>query len=171
MSKSIRLGSSPFSAKASPGATAGGADRSEAQSPGPSARTLDNILGRTAGESSDPSAPNPPQAGHEPTPDQARTAILLETYHARRTKVSDDKNKIGLEGEMELTRVISLMEDIVSGLKSGTTHFSFGERTLRLTPAPVVRIEISASQKKKEEKIGIKLSWEAMPPLTVKAKS
>ncbi len=84
--------------------------------------------------------------------------------------MSEDKNKIGLEGEMRLTRVIALLEDIVSGLKSGTTHFSFGERTLRLTPGPVVKFEISASQKKKEEKIGLKISWEPMPPLTVTAK-
>jgi amphi-Trp domain-containing protein len=90
---------------------------------------------------------------------------------ARRTNVSDDKNKIGLEGEMELSRVIALLEDIVSGLKSGVTHFSFGERTLRLTPSPVVQVEIKASQKKKEEKIGLKLTWSPVAPLNVTAKS
>lgn len=180
MKKDLRRGASPFAPVPEGG--------EPTAAPTAAARVaLDQILGRPAGETDvdeTPVLPGPGMdTGVEAAPGTGQgpggcSAITLDagadgnepSRGARRTKVSDDKNKIGLEGEMELSRVIALLEDIVSGLKCGVTHFSFGERTLRLTPSPVVQVEIKASQKKKEEKIGLKLSWSPVAPLNVTAK-
>lgn len=69
------------------------------------------------------------------------------------------KNKISLDGSMELAQVITYLEDVLQGLKAGTVHVQLGGETVTLYPASVVECEMELAQKKDKEKISIELSW------------
>ncbi len=69
------------------------------------------------------------------------------------------KNKVKIDGTMELSQVISYLEDLVGGLKAGKVHVQLGQESVMLSPGNIVDCEIEVSQKKDKEKMTLELSW------------
>ena len=69
------------------------------------------------------------------------------------------KKEISYKGKVEYQKAIEYLEELVKGLKSGEVYLQDGEEFVELSPAKVVQIEASASQKKEKEKFSLELSW------------
>jgi amphi-Trp domain-containing protein len=70
-----------------------------------------------------------------------------------------DKNKIKVEGVMQLSEVIANLEKLVGEMKAGLVTISAGDESLALSPSVLVNVEMKASQKKDKEKFALELSW------------
>lgn len=70
-----------------------------------------------------------------------------------------DKNKIKIEGVMQLTEVIANLEKLVADMKAGVVTLSAGDEALSLAPSVLVNVEMKASQKKDKEKFALEISW------------
>jgi amphi-Trp domain-containing protein len=73
------------------------------------------------------------------------------------------KNKVLMEGAMELKEAVTYLETLVSTLKTETVHMQRGEDAVTLRPTSIVDMKISASQKEGKEKLSIKLGWSSDP--------
>jgi amphi-Trp domain-containing protein len=73
--------------------------------------------------------------------------------------MSSNKNAVEYEGKLELAEAIARLEDLVSGLKAGGVSLALGGRSLSLTPASVVTLELEAKQKAKKGELSLKLKW------------
>ena len=71
----------------------------------------------------------------------------------------NDKNKIKVEGVMQLSEVIANLEKLIAEMKSGIVTIGAGEESLSLEPSVLVNVEMKASQKKDKEKFALELSW------------
>lgn len=69
------------------------------------------------------------------------------------------KNVVKIDSLMELTRVISTIEDILASLKKGTLHVSLGDEAVTLVPPPVVDFEMELVEKKDKAKLSLEISW------------
>jgi amphi-Trp domain-containing protein len=69
------------------------------------------------------------------------------------------KDKVKLEGVMDLKEVISYLEDVVNGMKSGSVCMTAGEDCVTLKPSGVVDVTMKATRKKDKEKIEIEIDW------------
>ncbi len=69
------------------------------------------------------------------------------------------KNKVSIDGALELNQVTAYLEDLLNGLKAGKVHIQLGDESVSLAPSSIVDCEIEVSQKKEKEKISIQLSW------------
>lgn len=79
--------------------------------------------------------------------------------------MSSNKNKVEIEGTMELTQAVAYIEDMLKGLKAGTVHVQFGVDSVLLHPKSVVDFEMEVSQKKDKEKITLEVTWKTEGPL------
>ena len=70
------------------------------------------------------------------------------------------KNKIKIDGTVELNQEITYLEDVLKGLKAGTVHVQLGAESVELHPRSVVDFEMAVAQKKGREKIEIEIEWE-----------
>ena len=70
-----------------------------------------------------------------------------------------EKNKIRIEGVMQLTEVIANLEKLVTDMKSGVVTLAAGDEALTLAPSVLVNVEMKASQKKDKEKFALEISW------------
>ncbi len=70
-----------------------------------------------------------------------------------------DKNKIKIEGVMQLTEVIANLEKLVADMKAGVVTLSAGDEAVSLEPSVLVNVEMKASQKKDKEKFALEISW------------
>lgn len=68
-------------------------------------------------------------------------------------------NKVKIDGAMELAQVVTYLEDIVKGLKSGAVHVQLGQDSVLLHPASILSFEMEVSQKKDKEKFSFEMSW------------
>ncbi len=68
-------------------------------------------------------------------------------------------NKVKIDGAMELSQVVTYLEDIVKGLKSGSVHVQLGQDSVLLHPTSVLSFEMEVSQKKDKEKFSFEMSW------------
>lgn len=69
------------------------------------------------------------------------------------------KNKVKMEGMLELREVVARLEDVVSNLKAGSLCMAVGEDCVTLRPTSIVAVTMKASQKKDKEKFALELSW------------
>ena len=69
------------------------------------------------------------------------------------------KNKIEIEGVMELSRVIAYLENLLEGLKSGTVYVQAGTEAATLCPPSIVDFEMEVAQKKDKSKITVEIAW------------
>jgi amphi-Trp domain-containing protein len=73
--------------------------------------------------------------------------------------VEKDKNKIKIEGVMQLSEVIANLEKLTCDMKSGCVTIAAGDESLALSPSTLVNVEMKASQKKDKEKFALEISW------------
>jgi len=70
-----------------------------------------------------------------------------------------DKNKIKIEGVMQLSEVIANLEKLVADMKTGLVTIAAGDESLSLRPSVLVNVDMKASQKKDKEKFALEISW------------
>lgn len=70
-----------------------------------------------------------------------------------------DKNKIKIEGVMQLSEVIANLEKLVADMKAGVVTIAAGDESLSLRPSVLVNVGMKASQKKDKEKFALEISW------------
>jgi amphi-Trp domain-containing protein len=70
-----------------------------------------------------------------------------------------ERNKIKIEGVMQLSEVIANLEKLVADMKAGTVSLSAGDESLTLNPSVLVNVEMKAAQKKDKEKFSLEISW------------
>ncbi len=69
------------------------------------------------------------------------------------------KNKVKMEGMLELREVVARLEDVLSNLQAGSICMAVGEDCVTLRPTSIVSVSMKASQKKDKEKFSLELSW------------
>lgn len=70
-----------------------------------------------------------------------------------------DKEKIRVEGVMQITEVIANLERLVADMKTGLVSLSAGDESLELRPSVLVNVDMKASRKKDKEKFSLEISW------------
>lgn len=70
-----------------------------------------------------------------------------------------EKNKIKIEGVMQLSEVIANLEKLVADMQCGKVTLAAGDESLMLSPSVLVNVEMKASQKKDKEKFSLEISW------------
>lgn len=70
-----------------------------------------------------------------------------------------DKEKIKVEGVMQLSEVIANLEKLVADMKTGFVTLTAGEESLELRPSVLVNVDIKAARKKDKEKFSLEISW------------
>lgn len=67
--------------------------------------------------------------------------------------------KLTVEETMELSRVITTLEDLLESLRQGSLTMSRGSESVTLLPPGVVEFEMEVSQKKDKSKLTVEISW------------
>jgi len=70
-----------------------------------------------------------------------------------------DKDKVKIEGVMDVKEVIAYLEDMVAGFKAGSVCMTVGERCLTLKPRGVMDVALKVSQKKDKEQFALEVAW------------
>jgi amphi-Trp domain-containing protein len=70
------------------------------------------------------------------------------------------KGKVKFDSAMPREEAVAYFDAIVSGLKQGKLHFKQGDKTVVVTPADHLAVEVKASRKGLREKVSFELSWE-----------
>lgn len=70
-----------------------------------------------------------------------------------------EKNKIKIEGVMQLSEVIANLEKLVADMKAGIVTLAAGDESLELNPSVLVNVAMKAAQKKDKEKFALEISW------------
>lgn len=69
------------------------------------------------------------------------------------------KDKVKVEGVMDVKEVIDYLEDVVAGFKAGSVCMTVGEDCLTLRPRGVMDVALKVSQKKDKEKFALEVEW------------
>ncbi len=69
------------------------------------------------------------------------------------------KHSVKIDSLMELSRVISTLEEVLASLKRGALHISLGDDAVTLVPPPVVDFELELEEKKDKAKMSLEISW------------
>ena len=73
-----------------------------------------------------------------------------------------NKNKIKVEGVMQISEVIANLEKLICDMKAGCVTIAAGDETLTLRPSVLVNVDMKASQKKDKEKFALEISWKTL---------
>ena len=71
-----------------------------------------------------------------------------------------NKEKVKFESTMQRAEAVAYFQAFVDGLRQGSIHIKQGDKTLSLTPASSLELEVKASRKGKDGKIAFELEWE-----------
>ena len=69
------------------------------------------------------------------------------------------KSGAKMKANVELPKAIAYLEDLVKSLKAGRICITNCEKSLTLTPEPVVKLELEASQKNDKEELALRIAW------------
>jgi len=69
------------------------------------------------------------------------------------------KDKVKVEGVMDVKEVIAYLEDVVAGFKAGSVCMTVGEDCLRLRPKGTMDVSLKVAQKKDKEKFALEVEW------------
>jgi len=73
--------------------------------------------------------------------------------------VEKDKQKIKIEGVMQLPDMICVLEQIIAEMKTGVIAVGVGEQALALHPSSLVNVSTKATKTKDAETFDLELSW------------
>lgn len=73
------------------------------------------------------------------------------------------KQKVTVEGAVELSEAVAYLEKIVTALKAGQVHLQQGLKEVDLVPPSIVDLKIEAKKKDDSERISIKIGWSGDP--------
>lgn len=71
------------------------------------------------------------------------------------------KKIVVVKGELELSQVVTCLENILAGIKAETLCIQQGEEFVTLKPHSTVEVEIEATVKKRKERFVLELTWES----------
>jgi amphi-Trp domain-containing protein len=74
-----------------------------------------------------------------------------------------DKKEVGYKSVTSWDDVVSYLEEILAGMKSGTVTIDTGRDRVELKAGPDVKLEIEATTKKDKNKLVVDLSWRTPP--------
>lgn len=89
--------------------------------------------------------------------------------------MGSEKKALEFEGQMDLQQVVAYLEDLVKGLKSGSTTLSRGDHSLVLSPGGTIDLAVTAKAKREKESLSIKLKWmmetpqKSAPPFEIRS--
>lgn len=69
------------------------------------------------------------------------------------------KDKVKVEGVMDVKEVIAYLEDVLAGFKAGSVCMTVGEDCLTLKPRGVMDVALKVAQKKDKEKFALEVEW------------
>lgn len=69
------------------------------------------------------------------------------------------KDKVKVEGVMDVREVVAYLEDVLAGFKAGSICMTVGEDCLTLRPRGVMEVGLKVSQKKDKEKLSLEVEW------------
>lgn len=88
-------------------------------------------------------------------------AIVTQLAQERKEKAvgKSQKQRVEFESRMELEQVVSYLESLLDGLRSGTLHVEHESSAVTLHPHSPVKVEVEAKQKEDKESIEIEIKW------------
>ncbi|MBD3403163.1 amphi-Trp domain-containing protein [candidate division GN15 bacterium] len=69
------------------------------------------------------------------------------------------KKEVSFKGRLEQQQVMAYLNELVTGLKTGTVYVQNGDGYVSLSPGRLINIEIEAVEKKDKEKLVIEMTW------------
>jgi amphi-Trp domain-containing protein len=84
--------------------------------------------------------------------------------HQARSETVRDQNEIKIESAVKVEQAVAYLEDIVSGLKSGSVHLQAGTSDVALEPTAGLDLKIKGKKKPSKQTLSIKLSWRTQTP-------
>ncbi len=69
------------------------------------------------------------------------------------------KDKIKMEGVMDIKEVIAYLEDVTAGFKAGSICMTAGQECLTIKPRGVLDVSLKVAQKKDREKFALEVEW------------
>jgi amphi-Trp domain-containing protein len=78
------------------------------------------------------------------------------------------KDKVKVEGVMDVKEVIAYLEDVVAGFKAGSVCMTVGEECLTLKPRGIMDVALKVSQKKDKEKFALEVAWRRIEDANVR---
>jgi amphi-Trp domain-containing protein len=76
----------------------------------------------------------------------------------------DHKQKFALETDLGHAGLVSLLEDLLAGIRSGELFLEHGAQSVSLSPSGQFKVEIAAKHKPGRESLCIELGWELPAP-------
>jgi amphi-Trp domain-containing protein len=76
----------------------------------------------------------------------------------------DHKQKFELETDLGHAGLVTLLEDLLAGIRSGELLLEHGAQSVSLSPSGQFRVEIEAKHKPGRESLCIELGWELPAP-------
>ncbi|GMT49244.1 MAG: hypothetical protein IEMM0008_0783 [bacterium] len=70
-----------------------------------------------------------------------------------------EKREVSTKLIMDVSEVITYLQDLASGLKAGQVCVQQGNEFVTLKPVDLIKVEIEAVQKKDKEKFTLEISW------------
>lgn len=69
------------------------------------------------------------------------------------------KDKVKVEGVMDVKEVVAYLEDVVAGFRAGSVCMTVGEDCLTLKPRGIMDVALKVSQRKDKEKFALEVEW------------
>ena len=69
------------------------------------------------------------------------------------------KKEVSFKGRLEQQQAMAYLNELVTGLKTGTVYVQNGDGYVSLSPGKLINIEIEAVEKKDKEKLVIEMTW------------
>ena len=92
--------------------------------------------------------------------DCTRCAQLATSKVAMGERKSDHKQSFSHATELEAAGLVSLLEDLLAGIRSGELALEHGRESLRLRPQGTIAVELRAKHKPGRESLRLELEWE-----------
>ena len=68
--------------------------------------------------------------------------------------------KFQFDGPVDTERAIAYLEDICRGLRAGKVYVRRGDRSVELSPAATMNLELEVAEKKGEQRLSLSLAWQ-----------
>ncbi len=81
------------------------------------------------------------------------TAVLAETG------VVVGKKELEFEQRVTAEQAAVFLDEIARGLRSGTLQLSAGEKSVRLNPTSIVKLELEASGDEEKQELALEIKW------------
>ena len=75
--------------------------------------------------------------------------------------MGEKKSEVSFEGDTTLDELLAYLEDFAASVRTGRVRIEQGDKQLVLTPGTVVKLGVTAKQKKLRRSVRFELEWDA----------